>query len=88
MLEQSVHRALVQCCAAPLVTTECFLDNVNLTMRNVQIAAAEGVAASTPEQAAQSLRAYECHMQGHAIECRLCAEDPCHSLTPSTCVLW
>ena len=58
---------------------------MNFAACGVQIADGEGVKASTPEQAAQALREYECSMHGHAIECRLCAEDPCHSLTPSTC---
>eukprot|EP00892_Ulva_mutabilis_P009832 jgi/Ulvmu1/7220/UM035_0006.1 len=42
------------------------------------------VKASTPQSAASSLAELQCTQQGHAIECRLCAEDPCHGLTPAS----
>lgn len=45
------------------------------------------IAASTPQSARQDLKAFELSMSGHAIECRLCAEDPCHDLCPARCAL-
>lgn len=46
-------------------------------------AAGAAVKGSTPQTSAADLAALECPLIGHAIECRLCAEDPCHGLTPA-----
>ena len=43
------------------------------------------VEASTPGSAKEALRAFKLKLTGHAIECRLCAEDPCNDLGPARC---
>ena len=43
------------------------------------------VPASTPESMRQQLQRHQLAMSGHALECRLCAEDACNDLLPSSC---
>jgi biotin carboxylase len=43
------------------------------------------VRASSPQAMKDELKEYKLTMTGHAIECRLCAEDPCNDLLPARC---
>ena len=43
------------------------------------------VEASTPASFKTGLKDFKLQLSGHAIECRMCAEDPCHDLCPARC---